>query len=82
MLELLPPQTNILLPSQGRHVPEAVVEEIARLEARYDGFCYREVAQIILYKLDYRMDDKTVKKLWLHSQQRRPKLPPFHGNAL
>ena len=43
------------------------MEELARLKALYDGFQYRELARIILYKLDYRIDDKTVKKLWQQS---------------
>jgi putative transposase len=67
MLGLLPPGTDLLLPSRGRRVPDAVVEEIARLKARYDGLRYREVARILWHKLDYRIDDKTVKKLWLQS---------------
>jgi hypothetical protein len=52
LLGLLPPHSDIVLPSRGRHVPAAVVEEIARLKALYDGFRYREVARIILHKLD------------------------------
>ena len=64
---LLPDHTDIVVPSWGRHVPAAVVEEMARLKALYDGFQYRELARIIFYKLDYRIDDKTVKKLWQQS---------------
>jgi len=40
---------------------------VARLKALYDGFQYRELARIIHYKCNYRIDDKTVKKLWQHS---------------
>jgi len=43
-----------------------VVEELARLKALYDGFGYRELARIIWHKLDYRIDDKTIKRLWHH----------------
>ena len=67
ILGLLPDHTDIVVPSRGRHVPAAVVEEMARLKALYDGFQYRELARIIFYKLDYRIDDKTVKKLWQQS---------------
>jgi transposase/transposase InsO family protein len=66
-LGLFPAQTDIVIPSRGRHVPEAIVEEIARLKALYAGFQYRELTRIIFYKLDYRIDDKTVKKLWQQS---------------
>jgi transposase len=84
MLGLLPPQTDIVLPSRGRHVPEAVVEEIARLKALYDGLRYREVARIIWHKLDSRIDDTTVKKLWLHSPgpvQGELPLGAYHSHA-
>ncbi len=67
ILGLLPDHTDIVVPSRGRHVPAAVVEEMARLKALYDGFEYRELARILFYKLDYRIDDKTVKKLWQQS---------------
>ena len=53
ILGLLPDHTDIVGPSRGRHVPAAVVEEMARLKALYDGFQYRELARIIFYKLDY-----------------------------
>jgi len=68
ILGLFPDQTAIVTPSRGRHVPEAVVEELARLKALYDGFGYRELARILLHKLDERIDDKTIKRLW----QQRP----------
>ena len=42
------------------------MEELARLNALYDGFGYRELARIIWHKLDYRIDDKTIKRLWHH----------------
>jgi transposase len=67
MLGLLPDQTEIVPPSRGRHVPDEVVAEVARLKALYDGFQYRELARIIHDKCNYRIDDKTVKKLWQHS---------------
>jgi hypothetical protein len=44
-----------------------VRQEIDRLKALYDGFHYRELARILLVKLGYAVDDKTVKKLWQDS---------------
>ena len=67
-LGLFPAHTEIISPRRGKPVPEAVVEELARLKALYDGFGYRELARILLHKLDERIDNKTVKRLW----QQRP----------
>ena len=50
--------------TRTRRVPEAVVEEIARLKGLYAGLHYRKVARIVFYKVGYRIDDKTVKTLW------------------
>ena len=36
-LGLFPEHTEIISPSRGKPVPEAVVEELARLKALYDG---------------------------------------------
>jgi transposase len=66
-LGLFPEHTEITRPSRGQQVPAEVVEELARLKARYDGFQFRELARIIHYKCNYRLDDKTVKKLWQQS---------------
>ena len=66
MLALFPEHTELRSPSRGKQVPEAVVEDLARLKALYDGFGYRELARIIWHKLDYRIDDKTIKRLWHH----------------
>jgi transposase len=63
-LGLFPAHTEIISPSRGQQVPDAVIEELARLKARYDGFQFRELARIIQYKCNYRIDDKTIKKLW------------------
>jgi transposase len=65
-LGLIPEHTEMLSPSRGKQVPEAVVEALARLKALYDGFGYRALARIIWHKLDYRIDDKTIKRLWHH----------------
>ena len=63
-LGLFPEHTEIFSPSRGQQVPDEVVEELARLKARYEGFQFRELARIIQYKCNYSIDDKTVKKLW------------------
>jgi transposase len=73
MLGLFPEQTEIVTPRRGKAVPEAVVEELARLKALYDGFGYRELARILWHKTHERIDDKTVKQLWQQS------LPPVQG---
>jgi Homeodomain-like domain len=67
ILGLFPDQTELIMPSRGQQVPPEVVEELARLKALYDGFQFRELARIIHYKCNYRIDDKTVKKLWQQS---------------
>jgi transposase len=54
-------------PQRGRHVPDAVVEELHRLKALSPGFHYRELVRILFCKLGYTIDDKTVKTLWQHS---------------
>ncbi len=66
-LGLLPEHIEIISPSRGKPVPQAVVEEVARLKALYDGFGYHELTRILWHKLDYRIDDKTVKQLWQQS---------------
>jgi len=66
-LGLLPEHTEIITPSRGKPVPDAVVEELARLKTLSTGFGYRELARILLHKTHYRIDDKTVKRLWGHS---------------
>ena len=66
-LGLFPEHTEFISPSRGPQVPDKVVEELARLKARYDGFQLRELARIIHYKCNERIDDKTIKKLWQQS---------------
>lgn len=67
MLGLLPDHTALVLPSRGRPVPAAVVAEGTRLQALYHGFGYRELARIIQYTCNERLDDKTINKLWQQS---------------
>jgi transposase len=38
MLGLFPEQTEIITPSRGKAVSDKVLEELARLQALYDGF--------------------------------------------
>jgi hypothetical protein len=83
MLGLFPEQTEIVTPSRGRAVPAVVVEELARLKVLYDGFGYRELARIILYKTHECIDDKTVKQLWQQSPppvQGELPLPTYHSH--
>jgi hypothetical protein len=47
MLGLFPDTVDLVHLSRGRQVPEAVIQEIARLKGLYDGFQYRELARII-----------------------------------
>jgi transposase len=67
MLGLFPDHVDVRPARRVRHVPEAVVQEIARLKALYAGLHYREVARIVRYKVGYHVDDKTVKTLWQDS---------------
>ena len=75
-LGLFPEHTEISTPSRGKPVPDTVIEELARLKALYHGFGYRELARILLHKTHYRIDDKTVKRLWEHSAS------PVKGTSL
>lgn len=67
LLGLVPDDMAVVPKDKATRVPEAVIEEIARLKALYDGFQYQELARIIFCKLGYRLTDKTAKKLWQHS---------------
>ena len=49
MLGLLPDNLAVIPPGRARQVPEAVVEEIARLNTLDAGLHYREVARIVWY---------------------------------
>src|SRR5262245_56012820 len=43
LLGLFPEHTEIISPSRGQQVPDAVIEELARLKALYAGFHFREL---------------------------------------
>ena len=66
-LGLFPDHTEFRSPRRGQQVPDTVVAALARLKARYQGVGYRELARIIHYTCNERLDDKTVKKLWQQS---------------
>jgi hypothetical protein len=67
MLGLLPDTVEVVVRGRAARIPDPVRQEIDRLKALYDGFHYRELARILLVKLGYPVDDKTVKKLWQES---------------
>src|SRR5215471_10242185 len=46
-LGLFPDHTELTSPRRGQQVSDKVVEELARLKARYDGFQFRGLARII-----------------------------------
>lgn len=64
MLGLLPDTVAVVPARRRRRVSDEVVEELQRLKGLYDGFGYRELARIILYKCNYRISHATVQRLW------------------
>jgi hypothetical protein len=64
---LLPEHTASISPRRGQPGPDAVIEELARRKALYEGFPFRELARLSQYKCHERIDDKTVTKLWQQS---------------
>jgi transposase len=64
MLGLLPDTVEVVPARRRRRVSDEVVEELQRLKGLYDGFGYRELARIILYKFNYRISHSTVQRLW------------------
>jgi transposase len=70
MLGLLPADVEVVARGRPAQIPDPVQHELDRLKALYDGFHYRELARILLVKLGYAIDDKTVKKLWQASSVR------------
>lgn len=63
MLGLLPADVEVVARGKTAQIPAPVRHELDRLKALYDRFHYRELARILLVKLGYRLDDKTVKQL-------------------
>jgi Homeodomain-like domain len=70
MLGLLPADVAVVARGKTPQIPDPVRHELDRLKALYDRFHYRELARILLVKLGYSIDDKTVKKLWQASPVR------------
>ena len=64
MLGLFPDSVEIVPAGSRPRVSDAVVQELKRLKGLYDGFTYRELVRIIYDKLEYRIGDHTVKRLW------------------
>ena len=67
MLGLVPEAVEVVPKAHAPRVPEAVVEELARLKTLYPGFQYRELARILFCKVGYRVHHQTVKRLWQHT---------------
>ena len=67
MLGLAPDDVEVVPKGRATRVPEAVVEEMARLKALYAGFQYQELVRIVFCRLGYRITDKTAKQLWQQS---------------
>jgi transposase len=67
MLGLLLDDVAVAPKDKAARVPAVVLEEITRLKALYTGFQYRELARILFCTTGYRIDHKTVKRLWHHS---------------
>src|SRR5438270_1121000 len=64
MLGLFPDSVEIVPAGSRLRVSDAVVQELQRLKGLYDGFTDRELVRIIYYKLEYRIGDHTIKRLW------------------
>jgi transposase InsO family protein len=67
MLGLVPEAVEVVPKAQAPRVPEAVVEELARLKTLYPGFQYRELARILFCKGGYRLHHQTIRRLWQHT---------------
>ena len=68
MLGLRPTDIAVAPRPRARRVPEAVRQAMARLKALDNDFQYREIGRILFYKCGYRLQPKTVKRLWHQSQ--------------
>ncbi|HEY5864848.1 MAG TPA: helix-turn-helix domain-containing protein [Candidatus Tectomicrobia bacterium] len=77
MRGLFPDTVDVIPARRRRRVPDAVVQELQRLKGLYDGFHYRELARIVFYRFDYRIDHKTVQQLWEHLSPTLPRQLPL-----
>jgi transposase len=78
---LLPPGRRQGRQQRAPRIREAVRQEVDRLKALYPGFHYRELARILSYKFETRINDKTAKHLWERSAvapQGHLPLWPYH----
>jgi transposase/transposase InsO family protein len=64
MLGLIPDTVEVVPARRRRRVSDEVVEELRRLKGLYDGFGYRELARIILYKFNDGIAHTTIRRLW------------------
>lgn len=64
MLGLLPDTVEVIPVRRQRRVPDTVVRELQRLKGLYEGFGARELARIVFHRVAYRIDHKTVQRLW------------------
>jgi hypothetical protein len=64
MLGLLPDDVEVVVRARMKRIPDAVRQELERLQALYDGFHYRELARILFIKFRQPIDHKTVKAIW------------------
>ena len=77
MVGLFSNSVEIVPAGRPRRVPDIVVQELQRLKGLYDGFQYRELARIILHKLNYRMSHSTVQQLWHELSPASPQQLPL-----
>jgi transposase InsO family protein len=73
MVGLLPAHVEIIPRGRARRVPAAVRQELHRLKALYAGLHHRELARILFCTCGYRIDHKTVKRLWHESPVLTPR---------
>src|SRR5882672_4181880 len=77
MLGLLPASLKVLPAGRRRRVPDEVVEELQRLTGLYDGFGYRELAQILFHTCARRVSHHSIKKLWHQLSPAAPRQLPL-----
>lgn len=66
------PESDGLPPEPPHRVPEAVRQEIARLNALSPGLHYRELARILFCTFGYRFHHRTVQHHWEQSHVTAP----------
>jgi transposase InsO family protein len=71
----LPETLEVVPVGRRRRVPDEVVQELQRLKGLYEGFGYRELAQIIFHTTTHVITGQTAKRLW-------DQLPPVSPQQL